>query len=101
MRARHRRRLGGGLVGDAALTVRPTISDSRTAAFGEKVPADDPRFKQLVAEPVMDAVDSMPPEFRALVHDFGYVDVYRAWRRGMAPAQIRAKAEACGGRFEL
>lgn len=101
MRARQRRRLGGGLVGDEALTVRPTISDSRTAAFGEKVPADDPRFKAMVAEPVMQAVDSMPAEFRALVHDFGYVDVYRAWRRGLTAPQIRAAAEANGGRFEL
>lgn len=41
-----------------------------------------------VARPVMGAVDDMPHAFRALVNEVGYIDVYRAWRRGWTPEMI-------------
>jgi hypothetical protein len=66
--------------------------DSRTPHFREKVSGDHPAYKSTVAEPVMNAVDTMPAEYRHLVHDFGYVDVYRAWKRGMSPDSIRVSA---------
>ena len=75
--------------------------DSATQHFREKVPGDDPRYKGAVAEPVMNAVDAMPQSYRLLVHAYGYVDVYRAWKRGMSPDEIRARAEAAGGVFAL
>lgn len=58
-------------------------------------------FKPKVSEPVMNAVDAMPKAYRDLVNEFDYVDVYRAWRRGMSTERIRAIALANGGRFEL
>ena len=51
--------------------------------------------------PTMQAIDAMPLEYRRLVWDFDYVNVYRAWRRGWAPEKIRAHAEAAGGVFVL
>lgn len=76
-------------------------SDSNTNDFRAKTSADDPAYKNRVAEPIMNAVDGMPKEYRELVHDFGYVDVSRAWRRGMQPSMVRQRAAANGGRFEL
>lgn len=49
-------------------------------------------YSQRVAAPVMDAVDHMPLAYRNLVNEFGYVDVYRAWKRGLTPNQIRQHA---------
>lgn len=66
--------------------------DSSTAHHREKVPGDDPQYKTAVAEPVMAAVDALPAPFRRLVHEFGYVDVYRAWRRGWTVEMIRDRA---------
>jgi|GEM_PF-6967540 len=76
-------------------------TNSGAQGFTAKAAADDPAYKRSVAEPVMIAVDSMPKEYRQCVHDFGYVDVYRAWRRGLSPLEIRAKAESNGGVFTL
>jgi len=45
-----------------------------------------------VASPVMDAIDHMPKAYRDLVNEYGYVDVYRAWKRGWTPQQIRQRA---------
>lgn len=56
-------------------------------------------YSQRVASPVMDAVDRMPFAYRQLVHDLGYVDVYRAWKRGWTPSQIRSRA--ADGTFHL
>lgn len=52
-----------------------------------------------VAAPVMDAIDHMPKAYRELVNEFGYVDVYRAWRRGLTPTMIRDRAH--DGTFRL
>jgi hypothetical protein len=55
-------------------------SDVRThRAKAEPGSADYPAQ---VACPMMAAIDAMPKPFRECVHEFGYVDVYRAWRRG-------------------
>ncbi len=49
-------------------------------------------YAALVAVPTMRAIDGMPSEYRALVQEFGYIDVYRAWRQGWSCAQIRARS---------
>lgn len=71
-------------------------TDTQREGYTPKADADDPAYKRRVAEPVMQAVDSLPPSYRALVHEFGYVDVYRAWRRGWSVEQIRASASETG-----
>ena len=76
-------------------------ADSNSDGYAAKVSPDQARYKETVAEPVMQAVDAMPLEYRALVHEFGYVDVYRAWRRAWSPDEIRTRAKALGGRFRL
>lgn len=75
--------------------------DSNTTAFSAKLSADDPRYKSVVAIPVMEAVDQMPREWRELVYEYGYVDVYRAWRCRWSAERVIAKAEANHGLFEL
>lgn len=75
-------------------------SNSETGGYAAKVPADDPEYPERVAIPTMQAIDAMPSEYRALVHEFGYVDVYRAWRRGWSVEQI-AGAVSDMGVFEL
>jgi hypothetical protein len=56
-------------------------------------------YTERVASPVMDAVDHMPRSYRELVNEYGYVDVYRAWKRGWSPAMIRDRANAGTFRF--
>jgi hypothetical protein len=56
-------------------------------------------YSERVASPVMDAVDHMPKAYRELVNEFGYVDVYRAWKRGLTPAMIRDRSR--DGTFHL
>jgi hypothetical protein len=75
--------------------------NSVTGSFVAKAQPGTEEFAIRVAQPVMNAVDGMPRDYRLAVHDFGYVDVYRAWRRGIPVATIRAKALAAGGRFVL
>lgn len=65
--------------------------------FHAKLPADHPAYKAVVAEPVMRAVDGLPLAYRGCVGEFGYVEVFLCWRRGMTPERIRAIAEANGG----
>ena len=79
--------------------MRPT--DSAASGFKARVPADDPRYKATVAVPVMNAVDSMPAIYRQCVHEYGYIDVYRAWRMKWTPDRIKKRAEECGGVFTL
>lgn len=77
-------------------------ADSATPLFTPKASADDlDAHKQKVAEPTMAAIDGMPKDWRELVHAYGYVDVYRAWKRGWATHEVVEKANKNGGRFEL
>jgi len=76
-------------------------ADSNSDGYAAKASPDQARYKETVAEPVMAAVDAMPPEYRALVHEFGYVDIYRAWRRAWTVPEIRERAKALDGRFTL
>lgn len=61
----------------------PVHTDSTTSGYVAKAAADAADYKRKVAEPIMGAVDQMPADYRACVYAYGYVDVYRAWRRGM------------------
>lgn len=56
-------------------------------------------YTERVASAVMTAVDAMPRAYRELVNEFGYVDVFRAWRKGWSPTMIREKAS--NGTFHL
>lgn len=56
-------------------------------------------YSEKVARPTMGAIDGMPEAYRALVNEFGYIDVYRAWRRGWSPEQIRRASK--DGAFHL
>ncbi len=75
--------------------------NSWTGSHSPKALAGTDEFKPRVAEPVMQAVDTMPPVWRLLVHEFDYIDVYRAWKRGMSPDFVRRNAMQNGGRFVL
>lgn len=78
------------------------LNNSEIAGFNANAAElASPEYCGRVARPVMDAVDSMPKVYRELVNEFGYVDVYRAWRKRMSPDAIRANAAAHGGKFEL
>lgn len=72
-----------------------------TAGFRAKLPADDPLYRERVAVPTMEAIDAMPRAYRLLVHEFGYVDVYRAWRRGWPVERILDRARLNGGIFVM
>lgn len=76
-------------------------ADSNASGYTAKAEPGTEAYKALVAEPMMRAVDEMPSEWRELVHEFGYVNVYRAWRRRHSPSSVRAYAKVHGGVFEL
>lgn len=76
-------------------------SDSAVEGYAPKADASDPQYVNRVAIPTMAAVDQMPPEWRELVHEYGYVDVYRAWRRGIELSAVRSVAEQNNGFFRL
>lgn len=75
------------------------MSDSLIKGFRCKAEPGDERYKSEVAQPVMNAIDRMPKAYRDLVHRFGYIDIYRAWRKGWTVAMIEEKA--VGDWFEL
>lgn len=75
--------------------------DSDTDGKKAKAEPGTDAYAERVAKPTMEAIDAMAPEWRALVHEFGYVDVYRAWRRGWTVLEVRKRAQECGGRFAL
>ena len=78
-------------------------ANSGTKGFipkGGAVPGDD-TYAEHVAQPTMAAIDQMPPIWRDLVHRYGYVDVYRAWKRGYSVADVTERAERDGGFFVL
>lgn len=76
-------------------------NNSQTAQYTPHAQPGSPEYKIRVAEVTMQAIDAMPKAWRELVHDFGYVDVYRAWKRGWTPAKVRAHAARNGGAFIL
>ncbi len=70
------------------------LNNSNVPGFTAKA-ADiaSPEYTQRVAAPVMQAIDTMPRTYRELVNEFGYVDVYRAWRKGLTPSAIRSQVK--------
>lgn len=79
--------------------MRP-LNNSAVAGFAPKhseLGTDE--YIERVASPVMQAIDAMPKAYRECVNEFGYVDVYRAWKRGWTPAMIRQRAS--GGAFHF
>lgn len=67
-------------------------NNSESEGYRAKADLESPEYGEKVARPVMDAIDAMHPAYRELVNDYGYIDVYRAWRRGMPPEVIRDRA---------
>jgi hypothetical protein len=76
-------------------------SDSSDKSFRSKVTASDPTYKEKVAEPTMAAIDSMLKEWRLLVHEFDYIPIYLAWKRGWTTTQVREKASQNHGVFTI
>lgn len=76
-----------------------SANNSATRNFRPKVAADDPRYKAMVAQPTMDAIDALPPDIRECVHEFGYISVYLAWKKGMSASAIRGSVAA--GTFQF
>lgn len=72
--------------------MRP-LNNSVVPGFGAK-PAElgSDEYSARVASPIMGAVDKMPKAFRDLVNEFGYIDVYHAWRNGWTPEMVRNRA---------
>ena len=91
---------GGAPVDRFAADGRP-LADSLNRSHQPKLPADHPDYGEKVAAPVMEAVDALPKAYRDCVAEYDFVDVYRAWKRGVSPERIRQMAEANGGRFVL
>lgn len=73
--------------------------NQNTATHTVKLAPDDPRYREVVAVPIMEAVDAMPAPIKRALWDLGYVEVYRAWRRGWSAERIRAAAARNGGRL--
>lgn len=69
-------------------------SNSNVDGFTAKADPDSPEYRDRVAVPVMRAIDEMPADYRALVNEFGYVEVYRQWRRGASAHRIRSTMAA-------
>lgn len=76
-------------------------NNSQTADFTPRGSLGSEEYKRRTAEPTMEAILGMPEAYRNLVDEFGYIDIYRAWRRGMHPDMIRARAKANNGVFTL
>lgn len=75
-------------------------SNSQPKGRKPSAPAGSDLYQDMVAKPVMAAVDEMPADIRACANEFGYVGVYLAWRaKNMTAAAIR-KAVA-DGTFEF
>ena len=74
-------------------------SNSNVGEFVARSDPDSPEYRDRVAVPTMQALDGMPSEYRSLVNEYGYVDVYRAWRKGWSPDRIRASSK--DGAFHL
>lgn len=64
-------------------------SNAQPKTHAPKAHAESASYQSLVAQPVMEAIDRLPPDIRECVNDFGYVGVYVAWKRGMSAAKIR------------
>jgi hypothetical protein len=78
------------------------VSNSNTViATAKRADLGSDEYVRRVAMPIMAAIDDMPSAYRDLVNEFGYVDVYRAWRADWQPGQIRHEAECNGGLFVL
>lgn len=73
------------------------LSNSEIPGFTAKeAEIASPEYIQRVARPVMDAIDRMPRAYREVVNEFGYVDVYRAWKRGISPSEIAQRSRDGG-----
>lgn len=87
---------------DTAPTNWPMKTNSRApSSVTARIRTDHDEYQRDVAQPIEQAIDNMPRSWRALVHEFDYVNVYLAWRRGLSPDTVRRQAKANGGVFEL
>lgn len=64
-------------------------SNAQPKTHAPKAHAESSTYRVMVAQPVMEAVDKLPPDIRACVNEFGYVGVYVAWKHGMSAVMIR------------
>lgn len=76
------------------------LNNSEVPGFtAKRADLASPEYSERVASPVMEAIDKMPKAYREMVNEFGYIDVYRAWKRGLTPSQI--KQCSVNGTFQL
>ena len=66
-------------------------ADSETSDYVAHAQPGSEDYKRKVADVTMQAIDAMPPQYRRLVHEYGYVEIYRAWKRGWSPEKIRSR----------
>lgn len=66
--------------------------NSKTTTFVAKVGPGSPEYKEQVAQPIMEAIDALPVEYRQAIHDIGYVPVYFAYKQGWSVDRIRRAA---------
>ena len=83
----------------AAKGMRPLNNSAIPGKAAKAADLGSEEYSAKVATPIMAAIDNLPKAYRELVNEFGYIDVYRAWRSGMTPEQIRRNA--CDGFFVL
>jgi hypothetical protein len=86
---------------EAGFTPDNRSQDSNASGYTAKVEPGHPDYPERVAIPVMNAVDALSKEWRMAIKSYGYVDCYRAMRRGMSVAEVERRAEANGGFFVL
>lgn len=66
-------------------------NNSSTEQYAIK-PSDGPDGYKRLAEATMAAIDAMPKAYQDAVNQFGYVDVYRAWKRGIPVSEITRRS---------
>lgn len=84
---------------DDANEVMNRRTNTIATGYIQKMPADHPEYKAKVAEPTMQAIDGLPEEYRRLIHDYDYVDIYRAYLHKWPVELVKRAAAMNGGRF--
>jgi hypothetical protein len=76
-------------------------NNSAIPGFHQRGSADSEAYREGTAVPTMQAIDALPKPIVAVINECGYIDTFRAWRRGWPAERIRAVARAHGGLFVL
>jgi hypothetical protein len=69
----------------------PARCNSQIAGYAARGTLASDEYKDKTATHVMQAVDLLSPEWRQLVNEYGYIETYLAWKRGLSPAEFERK----------